>query len=360
MNDRLGRFGPRELFALTTICTLMYGCFSTDETAAYDGGNQLHFATLLALLLALGLLRLLIAALRRTGTGSLGDALHRLPGPLGLLCAALFSLGMLIAAALPGVRFLRAMTDFIYIDATPAAVLLYCVPCLALLAALGMETLARTGRVLLPITLLVTAVGLGSDVPLYRVYRLFPLFTSAEKLLRQGTVSLFRFVPVVLLLLSTARGAQGSEYVWRAGRNGLLLGGALTVCAELCLGLSYRYTELQSLSAPLYRLMVEIDTDNASVRLDRVVLFAWTMAALFASACAVYAAALQLCETADVGDVRPVAVLMACATVTGVLLIRRLDDRGAPILFWLQRGGLALVTAPLVALIGRRRSACAA
>jgi len=41
-------------------------------------------------------------------------------------------------------------------------------------------------------------------------------------------------------------------------------------------------------------------------------------------------------------------------------LIRRLDDRGAPILFWLQRGGLALVTAPLVALIGRRRSACAA
>ncbi|MBR0081331.1 MAG: GerAB/ArcD/ProY family transporter [Clostridia bacterium] len=360
MNDRLGRFGPRELFSLSTICTLLFGCFSTDESGLYDTGNQLHFATLTALLLSVLLLYGCIAGLRRAGADSLGALLRRMPRFWGILTAAALTLALLLAAALPGLRFLRALTGFIYIDANPMRILLYCVPCLVLLSALGMETLCRTGRILLPITLFVTLIGLGSDIPLYRLYRLFPLFTSGEKLLRQSLVSLLRFVPVVLILLTTARGAQGWEHVRRAGTMGLLLGGALTILAEICLGLSYRYTELRELSAPLYRLMVEIDTDNASVRLDRVVLFVWTMAALFASACAVYAASLLLSETAGVRDVRPIAVLLSAVTGTAVLLLRRADDLGIPALFWVHRIGCAFAVLPLAAPMPGRKRRCAA
>ena len=361
MNDRLGRFGPKELFSVTTICTLLFGCFSTDETALYDRGNQLHFATLTALLAAILLLRGMLRVLERKKAPSLGALLSVLPRPVAALASGSLSLAMLLAAALPGLRFLRAMTDFIYIDAAPAAILLYCVPCLVLLPFWGMETLSRTGRVLLPLTLLVTLIGLGSDVPLYRAERLFPLFTSVPTLLRQSVTSLLRFVPVVLLLLTVSRGAQGFSHVRRYGTLGLLLGGLLTVAAELCLGMSYRYTELSKLSAPLYRLMVEIDTDNASVRLDRVVLFAWTMAALFASACAIYGASLLLSESLTVRDVRPLCVLLGCAVGVAVLLLRTVDERGVPVQQWLHPIGCGLCTLPLAfPLIPGRKPPCAA
>ena len=242
MNDRLGRFGKWELFSLTAVCTIIFGCFSTDESGAYDQGNQLHFATLLALLVSLLLFEFCLSGLKKSGCKSLGELLHR--QRFGVVFAIAIALSLLCSAALPGVRFIRAMTGFIYTDADPAVIVLWCLPCLALLGVLGMETLCRTGRILLPVTLLVTLIGLGSDIPLYRLYRLFPIYTSTVTLLRQSAVSMLRFLPMVWLLLTTAHGAQGLEHVRFAGRWGLLLGGIVTIIAELCVGMSYRYTEL--------------------------------------------------------------------------------------------------------------------
>ncbi len=354
MNDRLGRFGPRELFAVTAVCTLVLGCFSIRDPGSFRDGNVSYFATVIALLLSVLLLRLGIDALKRGGFDGLGDRFRGLPKPIGILLAACSALSMLLAAVLPGACFLRALTDFIYVEATPARIVLYCVPCLAILAALGMETLARTGRVLLPITLVILAVGLGSDVPLYRAYRLFPLLTDMRHLLFESMQSLLRFLPVVLLLLVTAPGAQGWRYVQRAGTRGMLLGGALTVLAEVCLALSYRYTELTTLSSPLYRLVVEIDADNAAVRFDRIALFAWTMAALFGSGCMVYGASLLLAKTCSVRDIRPVAVLLAAAAATAVLLLRALYDAGWQVASLIGTAGAALSVLPLSGLLGRR------
>lgn len=357
MNDRLGRFGRRELTALTAICTLIFGCFSTEESGIFDTGNRLHFATLIALFVSVTVLRLAANALERAGADSLGGRLALFPKPVcGAACVFGVS-ALLLGATLPGMRFIRAMTDFIYVEAEPARIALYCVPCLAALSMLGMETLTRTARVLLPLTLAAAAFGLGSDVPLYRFYRLYPLLSDGMRLVQQSAVSLLRFLPVVLLLLSCARGAQGWRNVRRAGTVGMLLGGALTVVAELCLGMSYRYTELRELSAPLYRLMLEIDTDNASVRLDRVVLFVWTMAALFASACAVYGAALLTVECFSLRDVRPFAMLFAAAVVTAALVLREADDLGRK-LPYLRPAGCAAALIPLAALLMRRRNSC--
>ena len=327
MNDRLGRFGRRELTALTAICTLIFGCFSTEESGIFDMGNRLHFATLIALFVSVTVLRLAANALERAGADSLGGRLALFPKPVcGAACVFGVS-ALLLGATLPGMRFIRAMTDFIYVEAEPARIALYCVPCLAALSMLGMETLTRTARVLLPLTLAAAVFGLGSDVPLYRFYRLYPLLSDGMRLVQQSAVSLLRFLPVVLLV------------------------------AELCLGMSYRYTELRELSAPLYRLMLEIDTDNASVRLDRVVLFVWTMAALFASACAVYGAALLTVECFSLRDVRPFAMLFAAAVVTAALVLREADDLGRK-LPYLRPAGCAAALIPLAALLMRRRNSC--
>lgn len=348
MNDRLGRFGKTELLSATTVCTLIFGCFSTDETDAYAHGNQLHFATLLALLLTLLVFEYALHCLEKSGCRSLGKLLSG--QRFGSLFSVLIACSLFLAAVLPGVRFVRAMTGFIYTDAEPERIILYCLPCIILLAVLGMETLARTGRILLPITLLVTLVGLGSDVPLYRIYRLFPIYTSTVTLIEQTTVSLLRFMPVVWILLIAAGGAQGIQNVRFAGRWGLLIGGTVTLAAEVCVALSYRYTELMKLSAPLYRLMIEIDTDNAAVRLDRVVLFAWTMAAMFASSMSVYAASLLLIETFRVRDVRPIGVLLAACVGTAVAVFRGAEALAVPALYWAHRIGAVACTLPVLTL----------
>jgi len=359
VNDRLGRFGKRELTAVTTLCTLLLGCFSTDEASQFQNGNMLHYATAIALLLSLGLLELGLYALKRAHADGLGEWIARLPKWIAAALSLLLSGVLVLSAVLPEVRFLRAMTDFIYIDAAPVSIAVYLLPCLAVLTMLGMETLSRTGRVLLPITLLAAIIGLASDVPLYRLYRLYPLFTDIESLLRQSAGALLRFVPVVLLLLTVARGAQGLDFVRSAGRTGLLLGGAITLLAELALGLSYHYTELQSLTAPLYRLMVEIDTDNAAIRLDRVVLFAWTMAGQFAAACSVYGASLLLVQANGIGDVRPIALLLSAVTVTTALVLREADAMGSAVLSLLHRYGWIVATVPtLLLFLTARRIPC--
>ncbi len=341
MNDRLGRFGRAELTAAATLATVAFGCFSTDEAAFYRQGNVRCPATALALLFAWLLLEASVRRLQKAKADSIGAYLASLPRWVALPLSLTLCLLLLLAAALPAARLLRALSDFIYIDARLEALLLYLWPCAALSALLGMETLTRTARVLLPLVLTAALLGLLSDARYYRVYRLFPLRPDAGELLRQSAASLLRFVPVVLVLLSTARGAQGRRNVLSAGRRGLWLGGAVTLAAELCLGLCYRFSELRSLSAPLFRLLTEIDIDNASIRLDRIVLFVWTMAGTYAAALAIYAAALLPAEANGVKDVRPLAVLGAGLSMMGALLLCKAQARGVSALPVLYRFGWA-------------------
>lgn len=357
-NDRLGRFGRRETTAVVALCTLISGCFGTDGAQAYRNGNSLYLSTALALLVSWLLLEVSVRRMHRLGAGGLGELLHRLPRGIGGFAAVLWAAALLLCAMLPQVRFLRAMTDFIYLEASASDVALYVLPGLLILPWLGMETLARTGRILLPVTFFVTAVALVSDVPMYALYRLYPLFSGVKTWIGQSVVSLLRFVPVVLLLLSAMRGMQGERYVLAAGRRGLLLGGGLTVLIELCLALSYRYNELRELSAPLYRLLVEIEADNAAVRLDRIVLFVWTMAGVFVSACYVYGAALLLMRAFGVGDVRPLGVLLGALSVSGTLLLYASRSASGLLLPLLHRFGWVAAVLPLPAVrlaIGKRK-----
>ena len=323
MNDRLGRFGQAELTAFVALLTLYFGCF-------VESGDRLPGSTLLALPVALLLSELLLRRMERTGMQSLGEWLAALPRPAAALLAAGLLLSVLLPVSRSLLHFFEAMTGLIYPDARGEVLYLYLWPCVAALSLLGMETLARCGRLLLVPVLLCAAVGLLSDLPVYRIERLLPLPSPA--MLPQLLPTLLQFVPVVPILLSIARGAQGLGYVRRAGRRGLLLGGAVTLLAELCLGLLYRADDLVRLSAPLYRLLLEIDTTSSAVRLDRVVLSVWTMAVLFGAAGAVYGMALLLVEALHGKDVRPFALLLSTVTLTFALLLHTLEPmRSAPI-----------------------------
>ena len=102
MNDRLGRFGRRKLTALTAICTLIFGYFSTEESGIFDTRNRLHFATLIALFVSVTVLRLAANALERAGADSLGGRLALFPKPVcGAACVFGVS-ALLLGTTLPG------------------------------------------------------------------------------------------------------------------------------------------------------------------------------------------------------------------------------------------------------------------
>ncbi len=343
MNRRLGRFGQREMTACAALTALNCGCFSIDKRDLYRGGNILHFATLLSLFAAFLLLELLTHLLRKTGAKSLGALCRRLPVPVRAVSLLLWAATLLLTVMLPQVHFLQAMTGLLYPDAEPVVIALYLLPCLILPACLGMETLVRTSRVLLPVTVIAALLTLASYARHYRIERLVPFFTTGHALLGQSVISLLRFLPPVLILLSAAPGGQGLQHVRRACRTGLWIGGGLTVALELCLGLTYRYTELSEMEAPLYRLIAEIDTVSAAIRLDRILLFVWTTASMLVCACALYAASLLLSEVCDVGDIRPPAVLLGCASVFAALLLTHADG----VLRLLERYGWVIAVLPV-------------
>lgn len=314
---RLGRFGPSELTAATALLVLISGCFTPIETPPCTVSFA---AAALAVPVAWALSELAFFALRRKGASSLGALLRTLPGALGVPLASLGTLALLGQTALCAARFLRALCEIVYPGATAAALALYLLPCAALLALLGMETLSRAGRVLLPLVLIAALVGLGSELGKYRVYRLFPLIDADS--FGPGTVlGLFRYCPAMLLPLTVANGAQGLRHARSAARRGLWIGGGVGALAELSLCLAYRYAASETLSAPLLRLLIEINSRAAAVRLDRVVLSMWTMAGAYAAGLGVYGASLLSVDAFGVGDIRPVALLLAALCVTAAVCL---------------------------------------
>lgn len=323
MNLRLGRFGKQESACVCGLGALVSGMWTVNTGLAYQNGNVGWLATLLGLLGAVLVFLLLTSAMAKWHTTSLWPLLKRsVGGFLGSILGIFLLVLLVLSAALPNVQLLSAMNRYVFEGAEEGQIALYQLGAVLLMTWLGMETIARTGRLLALPGVISVGLALFLASPAFGLYHLFPLLGAGmEELLLQSLQSLLRFLPPVLALCIVGEGCQGRDCLKQSGLTGLLTGGLLAVLMQLALGLSCYSWDIAQLPIPLYRMTMATRYDAVTVRLDVTVLFLFVVCALGAGAFYLYAGSLLLCRMTGLGDIRPVgAGLCALAATLGLLL----------------------------------------
>ena len=166
-----------------------------------------------------------------------------------------------------------------------------------------------------------------------------------------------------LALLCVGEGTQNTDAMRSAGRIGALLGAGMTLAALLGLNMSFPYAQLAEMPSPFYRLLVEVRTENPTMRFDRAMLFLWMMLAVLASAFYLYAACVLLAKTFGVRDIRPLAFLMSTIAVTLILVLYYRSKTTNAVLNALYRCAWIPTAAPIPFLLfgkGRKERRCVA
>ena len=350
MNLRLGRFGRQESACAVGIAALISGIFSVNVNDTFAQGNVCYMATAAGALLSLLLLRLVDGAMIRQGARELSDLMS---GGLKALALPLV-VGLVLSAALPLFRFTLAMERYIFVEADYVPIILYLLPVLLLLVLRGMECVGRMAKLLLLPGALAWLLTLLLASPAFALYHLFPLFSPCfSTFLDQTGSALLRFLAPGLALLVAGRGCQGQENARKSMDLGLLLGGAGAFSLHLGLGLTFFGPDMASLSAPVYCMTMAARQERLGLRLDMLVLFLWVATGLVAAAFYLYAAALLLCRTMAVEDIRPVGALLVLLCMGLVLLFNFDSDQVLFAVRLVYRWGYLLLLAPLGLLWGR-------
>ena len=327
MNRRLGRFGLQEGTAAVGLGALLSGTFAVNLGDTYGAGNVCYAATAAGALLSLLLMGLLLKAMERRGTGDLGSLLFdRFGGLLGALLGMPLILGLQLCAVLPLFRFTLAMERYIFVEADYVPVALYLLPVLLLLVLRGMECVARMAKLLAIPGAVALIMTLYLASPAFHIHHLYPLFSPGfSAFLTQTGEALFRFLPAGTALCVAGKGCQGQGHLSGSVRRGLLLGGAGSTAMQLGLGLTFFGPDIAGMAAPIFCMTMAARQERMSLRLDMLVLFLWLMAGLVAAGFYVYAAALLLCQTAGIQDIRPVGGLLVLGAI-GMLLLCNFDS----------------------------------
>ncbi len=362
MNLREGRIGKQECASAALIGAVISGIFAMNTSAVYEDGNSAYVSSILAALAALGVFLLAAAAMNKHGLvdlyGLFRFALGRFFAPVASFVVVF---ALLLAAALPLTRLLLILGRFVYVFAEVPLIALYCLPCVVMLAVMGLESIGRTARLFLAVILFSLMLTFIIAAPAYDAYRLYPLLGNGlSRMLLLSLPGISRFFPPLCALLICGRGAQGLKSVRVSGKVAALGGGLITSASQLCLGMTYDYASLSRMHSPMFRATMAVNTSSAYLRTDKMLLFFWVIGGLIAGAFYSYAGALLHTRAFAMRDVRPAATAIAAGAVSVALL----GNMGQP---WFERFAVymwqylwALLIAPVLlasalALFRRRK-----
>lgn len=319
-----GRIGRQEAASLAAMGLVGSAVFYPNAAEGYRYGNSNYIAAPLAFLLLLLLFFVIVRSMKRRSAEHLGafltDALGGLFGRVAALAVVAF---LVLSAAIPLIQFQLLLKRFVFPDSLVSTICLYFLPPMLLLACMGLETLGRTARMLFWLFAIAFVLPMLIPISAYETYHLFPLpmenpvsiVQSAVRMAAQG-------MPAVLALLIYADGVQGVRNAEKYGYIVILGGGLLVILLQLCISLTFSYLDLREIISPLYRLLMS-QRSGVNMRLDKLVLFSWIAMGILSVAGYLYAAALLLCRTTGIGDVRPPALSFSAVAASLALLVSK-------------------------------------
>ncbi len=307
MNLRQGRIGRQETLCAAAIAAAASGIFTPDGRELYTYGNSAYVSMLLSAGLALIAFLFAAGAMRRSGCETLWRLLRVGLGAIfGRAAALLFCTLLLFSAASVLSHFSLMLTRFVYPDAAEWQILAYLVFASFLPAWFGLEGIGRASRLFLWIVLTMLLGALVLAAYNYEPHRLAPfLGDGAPHMLNIGARNSLLFFPALLGLLVVARGVHGTVAARKAGYVAGIAAGVLSALCQLCLGMTYPYSDLAQMHSPMYRITMNFRTGGYFPRLDKLLLFGWVLSGMLASGYYIYTSALLFAESFEQEDIRP-------------------------------------------------------
>ena len=329
-----GGMSQRVMIAMAIACRPKL-LIADEPTTALDVTIQAQIIELLlelqqqenmALVLITHDLALVAEAMRRRRIKNLAELYRFAFGRWLCVPAALVTvLTLVYAAAMPLVQLFSAMNHYVYVEDKAASLALYLLPCLLLLAWLGLEILGRTAKLFIWLLLLSFLCVFLIAAPFYEPYRLFPLLGDGLfAVLRHSAEGMLRFFPALLCLLICGTGMHGVENAASGAAIGAIGGGVVVTATQLLLGMAYPYYMLAKMPLPMYRMTMAATGARAYLRADKVLLFFWVLSGVIAGALLAYAAALLFAGVTRMRDIRP-AVAALSITVSAVTLMGQMN-----------------------------------
>ena len=349
MNLRRGQIGAWESVCLAILIGVSNCAFLMGGRSLYAQGNQVWLAVLAGAALSLGIFFLVGRAMLRRGCDDLAAFFEDAVGVfLSCLLGTSVSCLLLLAAALPLVRVLFTLQRFIFVDAGMETLAVYVLLALLPLTLFGLESLARTAKLVCVPVLAAYLLMLLLGIPDYAVYRLYPLYGGgAWNFLMLLSISVLCFLPPLLLLLIFGEGVHGIRHAMRFGSIAAMISGVFSLFMQVAVGMAFSYRQLRQMDAPIYRLILSV-RGGMQMRLDKILLSVWLAGILLGAAALLYGASLHLCLCFRLRDVRPVCAVFSVLCTTVILLGHSADAMLETGITFMLYGAGAVLTACLI------------
>ena len=332
MNMRQGRIGNQEAASLALLACVISGLFAMNTKTQYANGNSAYISSPLAAMLSLLVLLPIYFVMRRKGIRNLAELYRFAFGPVLAVLAATLTLGsILYAAAMPLLRLLLIMDQYIYAQAALQNIALYQLPCVLILSWMGLEILGRTAKLfVIPVILSLVATFLIA-IPAYEAFRLFPLLGNGlPQALWYGVTGMGRFLPALLCLLICGTGVHGPKNAAQGAAIGAVGSAVIVGGSRLLIGMAYPYYMLSQMPTPMYRVTMAVSGAKVYLRADKILLFFWILGGMLAGGFYAYAGALVFAGACRMRDIRPavaaVALVICALAMMGHLSLDYADE----------------------------------
>ncbi len=307
---------------MAMIACISCGIFLMDAHVAYDSGDSAYVSSALAAMVSLLLFYLVAEAMRRKRCENLSQ-LYRLAfgRVLSVPMAFISVLVLLYTAAMPLAQLLLIMNHYVYVHAQASDIALYLLPCLFILAWMGLEIIGRTAKIFAGVILISFLIAYIIAIPAYESFRLYPLLgTGLPEILHVSAIGTVRFFPALLCLLICGRGVHGVQNAASGAAVAAVGGGLVAGTTQFFLGMAYPNYMLAHMPAPLYRLTMAVSGARVYLRADKVLVFFWMLAGMIAGGLFAYAAALLYAGVTRMRDIRPAVAAMVSVICAATLM----------------------------------------
>lgn len=301
-----GTFGPTEAIILLTMSNAARIFLPYPRFLAETGGPAAWMTPLGGLVVALIGVHVATLVLRKDLDKTIIEITEEALGPVLGMVFNLITFAFFMAVA---TLFIREFSEAMIIAAlpsTPISVIAFTFLFAGLLGAyLGIETMARSARLMYPYAIGGIIILLLALIPRWDVYNIFPILgNGALRVFGEGTFSTSAVTEIILAaVLVQAMG--GVEKFRHIGFRSMIIAFALLMALLVTLTMALSWEVVTENTLPFYRLSSIIYLSRFFQRVEAVFVIIWGIIGALKIALTLYGASVSLARTLKLPDYRP-------------------------------------------------------
>jgi len=301
-----GTFGPAEAIILLTMSNTARIFLPYPRVLAEIGGPAAWLTPLGGLIVALIGVHVVTLVLRKSPGKTIVEITEEACGPVLGTAFNLVTVSFFMAVA---TLFTREFSEAMIIAAlpsTPISVIAFLFMFVGLLGAhLGIETMARSARLMYPYAMGGLILLLLALIPRWNVHNIFPILGNGPlQVFGQGSFTTSA-VSEIILAAVLVQAMGGVEKLRHIGFRSMIIAFALLMALLLTLSMTLQWEAVLENSLPFYRLSRTIYLSRFFQRVEAVFIIIWGTIGALKIALTLYGASVSLARTLKLPDHRP-------------------------------------------------------